>query len=318
MAFTGSPEVGKEIAKSRGAVGQAAHPRARRHVREHRLRGRGDRPRRPQGIVEGVFSARATPAVRVPGCSSRKRATTCWRAVRRRMAALRLGDPLDESTDIGAVNSRAPARHDHRTRRAPARRTGAGAGRRRARRRTAGSGSRPPMFTAVSAGAPHRQGRALLARAHRVVVHHPGGGSGPANSTRYGLSAGVWTRAGHAERVAGRAAAGRGGVGNRSAGSTRRFLSAGSRSPGSAGKAAGTALRPTSTSPAAWTARCLTRPGGRRGPRRRASLKLYIGGAFPPLGQRPHVPHVVHGAATAGSSRARRLAAARRDATATR
>ena len=43
VSFTGSAEVGKEIARGLRAVGQAADAQARRHGGEHRLRGRGHR-----------------------------------------------------------------------------------------------------------------------------------------------------------------------------------------------------------------------------------------------------------------------------------
>ena len=44
IAFTGSTDVGKRIQRATAGIGPPAHARARRQGREHRVRGRADRP----------------------------------------------------------------------------------------------------------------------------------------------------------------------------------------------------------------------------------------------------------------------------------
>src|SRR5580704_6527092 len=106
VAFTGSPEVGKEIAKSAALWGK-------RFTLElggtsaNIVCADADIEAAAQGIVEGVFIRQGH------ACCASSRVFVAQEvlddlvaAVRRRMAALLSGDPLDEATDIGPVNSR--------------------------------------------------------------------------------------------------------------------------------------------------------------------------------------------------------------------
>src|SRR5579862_9238637 len=106
VAFTGSPEVGKEIAKSAALWGK-------RFTLElggtsaNIVCADADIEAAAQGIVEGVFirqghacCASSRVFVQAPVLDDLVAAIRC------RMAALRSGDPLDEATDIGPVNSR--------------------------------------------------------------------------------------------------------------------------------------------------------------------------------------------------------------------
>ena len=87
---------------------------------------------------------------------------------RDRIATLRVGDPLDKNTDIGAINSKAQL---EKIRELVA--SGVGGGRasstsRPARSRRRASGSRPTFFTGVAAVAPHRPGGNLRPRPQRA------------------------------------------------------------------------------------------------------------------------------------------------------
>ena len=56
----------------------------------------------------GSSSTRATCAARARGCSCRSRSpTSSMELLRARITTLRVGDPLDKNTDVGAINSRA-------------------------------------------------------------------------------------------------------------------------------------------------------------------------------------------------------------------
>ena len=63
--------------------------------------------RRSRASSTASTSTRATSAARARGCSSRRRPRAARRASSSdRMATLRLGDPLDKNTDVGAINSK--------------------------------------------------------------------------------------------------------------------------------------------------------------------------------------------------------------------
>jgi len=105
VAFTGSPEVGREIAKSAALWGERLTLELG-GTSANIVCADADIEAAAQGIVEGVFVRQghaccASSRVFVQEAVLDDLVT----AVRRRMSALRSGDPLDEGTDIGAVNS---------------------------------------------------------------------------------------------------------------------------------------------------------------------------------------------------------------------
>ena len=212
VAFTGSPEVGKEIAKSAALWGK-------RFTLElggtsaNIVCADADIEAAAQGIVEGVFIRQGH------ACCASSRVFVAEAvlddliaAVRQRMAVLRSGDPLDEATDIGAVNSRGQLDKISELARS-AEADGAVRWSAPYAQPDRGFWFPPTMFAVVSQE--QRIARDELcwpvltvssfADADEVVDR--------TNSTRYGLSAGVWTQQRRAERLAGRAAAGRGGLG---------------------------------------------------------------------------------------------------------
>ena len=231
-----------------GSPSSSAAPRRTSSARTRTSR------RRPRGSSRASSSARATRAapssrVFVAGAGAR-------RPGRRGQAPdvrAALGRPARRGTDIGAVNSARPARQDHR-----ARPLGGGGGRGALVGAVRAAGPRVLVpaddVHRGGGGAPHRQRGAVLAGAHRVVVRHARRG-GRADQ-QHPLRA-VGRRldpAGRAERVAGRAAAGRGGLGRtRSAGSTRRCRSAATRSPGFGREGGRHGLEAYLDLPGAWT-----------------------------------------------------------------
>src|ERR1700689_4980983 len=105
VAYAGSPEVGKEIAKSAALWGKRLTLELG-GTAANIVCADADIEAAAQGIVEGVFVRQghaccASSRVFVQAPVADELVT----AVKRRMAMLRSGDPLDESTDIGAVNS---------------------------------------------------------------------------------------------------------------------------------------------------------------------------------------------------------------------
>ena len=61
-----------------------------------------------EGVVNGSSSTRVTSAAPAPGSWSRSRSSSrCSKKLKARLQTLRVGDPLDKNTDIGAINSRA-------------------------------------------------------------------------------------------------------------------------------------------------------------------------------------------------------------------
>ena len=72
------------------------------------------RTRRSKGSSTGSSSTRARSAAPARGCWSRSRSpTSSWRGCKDRVETLRVGDPLDKNTDVGAINSEGPAGADH-------------------------------------------------------------------------------------------------------------------------------------------------------------------------------------------------------------
>ena len=192
VAFTGSPEVGKEIAKSAALWGKRLTLELG-GTSANIVCADADIDAAAQGIVEGVFvrqghacCASSRVFVQAPAFDD------LVAAVRYRMSALRSGDPLDESTDIGAVNSSAQLDNITELARA-AEADGA------VRWSTPGTVPDrgfwfpPTMFTAVSDE--HRIAREELSWPVLTVSEFTTQEEAVEriNSTRYGLSAGVWT-----------------------------------------------------------------------------------------------------------------------------
>ena len=153
VAFTGSVETGKRIARAVRRARRADQPRAGRQGPVHRLRGRRrrDRRRRPRRRLGRLPERR--PGVHVGRALlrawSRSTTTSCRRSSTTR-ETLVVGDPLDPETDIGPmVSARQRAKVERRSRPRS----------RRARRssRAATAGDRGYFFApAVVTGAPAR------------------------------------------------------------------------------------------------------------------------------------------------------------------
>jgi aldehyde dehydrogenase (NAD+) len=199
VAFTGSPEVGREIAKSAALWGKRLTLELG-GTAANIVCADADIEAAAQGIVEGVFIRQGH------ACCASSRVFVqepvledLVGAVRQRMSALRSGHPLDESTDIGAVNSRGQLeRVTELTRSAEAE----GAQRWSPPQWSApesalpdhGFWFPPTMFTQV--GEEHRIASEELSWPVLTVSSFatPEEMAERTNSTRYGLSAGVWTR----------------------------------------------------------------------------------------------------------------------------
>lgn len=195
VAFTGSTAVGKEIARSVAGTDK-------RLTLE--LGGKGanivfdDAPvdQAVEGIVGGIFFNQGQV------CCAGSRllvqesvADEVLEALKRRLATLRLGDPLDKNTDIGAINSA-----EQLARITELADAGAAEG---AERWTApcelpGSGYwfAPTLFTGVTQA--HRIAREEIFGPVLSVLtfRTPAEAVAKANNTPYGLSAGVWTEKG--------------------------------------------------------------------------------------------------------------------------
>ena len=162
-------------------------------------------------------------------------------SLKRRLATLRMGDPLDKNTDVGAINS---AEQLERIR------SLAGVGEAEGAQRWSvpcelpdrGFWFPPTLFTGVTQA--HRIAREEIFGPVLSVLtfRTPAEAVAKANNTPYGLSAGVWTEKGSrilwmADRAACRVSCGR----TRSTGSTRPRRSAATRSPATAARAGATA-----------------------------------------------------------------------------
>jgi aldehyde dehydrogenase (NAD+) len=195
VAFTGSPEVGREIAKSCALWGKPVTLELG-GTAANIVCADADIAAAAQGIVEGVFirqghacCASSRVLVQAPVLDD------LVAAIKSRMAALRSGDPLRDSTDIGAVNS--AAQLDQIVELA---RSGEAEGAVRWSAPTTvpdrGFWFPPTMFTTVSEE--HRIAREQLSWPVLTVSSFatPAEVVERTNSSRYGLSAGVWTRDG--------------------------------------------------------------------------------------------------------------------------
>jgi aldehyde dehydrogenase (NAD+) len=195
IAFTGSTEVGKQIQAAIAGTGK-------RLTLE--LGGKGANvvfddaalDQAVEGIVNGIFFNQGHV------CCAGSRlllqesvADTVLDRLKRRLATLRLGDPLDKNTDIGAINSRQQL--DKITGLVAA---GEAEGAQRwsppCQLPAKGYWFAPTVFTAVSQS--HRIAREEIFGPVLSVLtfRTPQEAVAKANNTPYGLSAGVWTEKG--------------------------------------------------------------------------------------------------------------------------
>jgi aldehyde dehydrogenase (NAD+) len=195
VAFTGSTAVGKEIARACAVSGK-------RLTLE--LGGKAanvvfdDAPidQAVEGIVNGIFFNQG----HVCCAGSRLLVQESVRdellaALRRRMGTLRLGDPLDKNTDVGAINSRAQL---DKISELVSSGEAEGASRWSAPCELPDRGFwfAPTIFTEVSQA--HRIAREEIFGPVLSVLtfRTPAEAIEKANNTPYGLSAGVWTEKG--------------------------------------------------------------------------------------------------------------------------
>ncbi len=192
VAFTGSTEVGKQIAMTAAGTGKKV---------TLELGGKAanivfdDAPveQAIEGIVNGIFFNQG----HVCCAGSRllvqeSMAEVVVDRLRRRLTTLRLGDPLDKNTDIGAINS--PQQLD-KIRQLSAAGDAEGAQRWSAPCRLPDKGYwfPPTLFTGV--GQSHRIAREEIFGPVLSVLtfRTPEEAVAKANNTPYGLSAGIWT-----------------------------------------------------------------------------------------------------------------------------
>jgi len=192
VAFTGSTEVGKEIARStRAKLTLELGGKAANIVFD-------DAPvdQAVEGIVNGIFFNQGHV------CCAGSRllvqesiADEVLNALRRRMSTLRLGDPMDKNTDIGAINSAAQlAKITELAASGDA--EGADRWSPLCELPERGFWFPPTVFTGVSQA--HRIAREEIFGPVLSVLtfRTPDEAVAKANNTPYGLSAGVWTEKG--------------------------------------------------------------------------------------------------------------------------
>jgi aldehyde dehydrogenase (NAD+) len=195
IAFTGSTQVGKEIARQCAVSGQ-------RLTLE--LGGKAanivfdDAPidQAVEGIVNGIFFNQGHV------CCAGSRllvqesvADQVLDALKRRMASLRLGDPMDKNTDIGAINSRAQLEKIESL---------AASGEADGAQRWSapcplpdrGFWFPPTLFTGVTSSSPMAREEIFGPVLTVTTFRTPEEAVAKANATQYGLSAGVWTSKG--------------------------------------------------------------------------------------------------------------------------
>ncbi|HTW98563.1 MAG TPA: aldehyde dehydrogenase family protein, partial [Acidimicrobiales bacterium] len=195
VAFTGSTEVGKQI--------QAALAGSGKHLTLE-LGGKAanivfeDAPisQAVEGIVNGIFFNQGQV------CCAGSRllvqesvAELVVERLKRRLGTLRLGDPLDKNTDIGAINSRQQLEKITRLS-AEGEAEGAARWSPRCELPSRGFWFPPTVFTGVSPA--HRIAREEIFGPVLSVLtfRTPEEAVTKANNTTYGLSAGVWTEKG--------------------------------------------------------------------------------------------------------------------------
>jgi len=192
IAFTGSTEVGKQIAKAVAATdtrltlelgGKAAHL----------VMDDAPLDQAVEGIIRGIYFNQGHV------CCAGSRllvqegvAAALVRKLERRLQLLRVGDPLDKNTDVGAIHSRAQLAKIRELAD-----SGLAEGARRHQTRcelpARGFWFAPSFFTGVTPS--HRLAREEIFGPVLAVMtfRTPEEGLQRANNTPYGLSAGVWT-----------------------------------------------------------------------------------------------------------------------------
>ena len=105
VAFTGSTAVGRDIQAALAGHGRRADARARRQVGEHRVRGRRARPGRRGDRQRHLLQPGPRLLRRLAAAGPGDRADEVIAKLWQRMRRLRVGDPLDKNTDVGAINS---------------------------------------------------------------------------------------------------------------------------------------------------------------------------------------------------------------------
>jgi aldehyde dehydrogenase (NAD+) len=195
VAFTGSTEVGKQIRAALAGTGRPV---------TLELGGKAanivfdDAPldQAVEGIVNGIFFNQGQV------CCAGSRllvqesiADLAVERLKRRLGTLRLGDPLDKNTDVGAINSGAQL-DKIRSLAASGEREGAERWSLDCPLPDRGYWFPPTIFTAVSQS--HRIAREEIFGPVLSVLtfRTPGEAVSKANNTPYGLSAGVWTEKG--------------------------------------------------------------------------------------------------------------------------
>jgi aldehyde dehydrogenase (NAD+) len=195
VAFTGSTAVGKDIQRALAGTG-------RRLTLE--LGGKAanlvfaDAPldQAIEGIVDGIFFNQGHV------CCAGSRLLVeepvhdlVVERLKRRLATLRLGDPLDKNTDIGAINSPAQlARITELT--AAGEAEGAERWSPDCELPERGSWFRPTVFTGVSQSSRIAQEEIFGPVLSVLTFRTPEEAVEKANNTPYGLSAGIWTEKG--------------------------------------------------------------------------------------------------------------------------
>ncbi|WP_404352782.1 aldehyde dehydrogenase family protein [Phycicoccus jejuensis] len=195
LAFTGSTGVGKMIARSIAGTRKKA---------TLELGGKGaniifdDAPvdQAVEGIVNGIFFNQGHV------CCAGSRilvqenvADEVVRRLKRRLTTLRIGDPMDKNTDVGAINSRAQLQRIEEL---------TAAGSQEGPERwdsgcelpSTGYWFRPTVFTDVSQSHRIAQEEIFGPVVSVLTFRTPGEAVAKANNTPYGLSAGIWTEKG--------------------------------------------------------------------------------------------------------------------------
>ncbi|WP_375423789.1 aldehyde dehydrogenase family protein [uncultured Friedmanniella sp.] len=195
VAFTGSTSVGRGIARSLAGTG-------RRVTLE--LGGKGANivfddaalDQAVEGVVDGIFFNQGQV------CCAGSRlllqepiAEEFLERLKRRVATLRVGDPMDKNTDVGAVNSLAQLERIHRL---------LAAGEAEGAQSWTAPGSlpergyfvAPTLFTAATASMRVAREEIFGPVLTTMTFRTPDEAVAKANNTPYGLSAGVWTEKG--------------------------------------------------------------------------------------------------------------------------